>query len=426
MLDVKLLRENMDLVRAGMEKRRFTADTRAFLDLDNERRALLQEVEGLKAKRNQASARVAKLKKSGRDADSMIRELGELSETIKGLDARLKELDEAIEKWLLAVPNVPHESVPFGVDEEDNVPVKTWGQKPEFSGFSPREHWEIGQDLGGLDFEAAARITGARFVVLRDWAARLERALGTYMLDVQTRQNGYLEVMPPVIVNRRSLTGTGQLPKFAEDLFQLGDSDYFLIPTAEVPVTNLHAGRILEESDLPLAYAAHTLCFRSEAGSYGKDTKGIFRQHQFHKVELVRFSHPERSYDELELLLTHAESILQGLGLHYRVVTLCGGDLGFSAAKTYDVEVWLPGQDRYREISSCSNFEDYQARRAGIRFRPAGAKKPRLVHTLNGSGLAVGRTMIAVLENYQQEDGSVVVPEVLRPYLGQDRIAARG
>ncbi|NCC24682.1 MAG: serine--tRNA ligase [Deltaproteobacteria bacterium] len=421
MLDVKLLRENMPAVKAGLAKRHFAADLPAFAALDSERLEILRHVEDLKAERNRASAEVARLKKTGGDARDLIAELGGLSESIRTMDARLKDVESSVQEWLMSVPNLPHASVPEGRSEDDNALVRTWGRKPEFS-FAPKEHFDLGQALGGLDFESAARITGARFVVLKGWAAKLERALATFMLDTQTGRNGYMEIMPPVIVNSQSLVGTGQLPKFAEDLFKLEGTEYFLIPTAEVPVTNLHAGQILDEDALPLAYAAHTSCFRSEAGSYGKDTKGIIRQHQFHKVELVRFVHPDRSYDELELLLGHAESILQALGLHYRIVALCGGDLGFSSAKTYDIEVWLPGQGKYREISSCSNFEDFQARRAGIRFRPAGSKKPRLVHTLNGSGLAVGRTMVAILENYQQADGSVVVPEALLPYLRQDKI----
>jgi seryl-tRNA synthetase len=417
MLDLKFLRNNTDTVAAALQKRRSPLVIEEFLDLDVRRRTMLQEVETLKSERNQASAEVGKRKKTGEDASELLKHLGTLSARIKELDEKAKVIDEEVRKWLMAIPNIPHKSVPVGNSEDDNLQVRTWGEKPALD-FPPREHWDLGTALGGLDFEGAAKITGSRFVILKKWAARLERALIGFMLDVQTEKHGYTEIMPPVIVNRDSLTGTGQLPKFEEDLFKLENWDYFLIPTAEVPLTNIHRGELLVEKELPVAFAAYTPCFRSEAGSYGKDTKGIIRQHQFNKVELVRFVHPETSYDELEKLLGHAETILQLLGLHYRVVTLCTGDLGFSAAKTYDIEVWLPGQGKYREISSCSNFEDFQARRADIRFKPGTGKKSLLVHTLNGSGLAVGRTMVAILENYQQADGSIVVPEVLRPYMG--------
>jgi seryl-tRNA synthetase len=417
MLDIKFLRNNTEVVKAALEKRRSSLNIQDFIDLDVRRRAHLQEVETLKSERNKASAEVGKRKKAGEDASKLLESLGTLSARIKELDEKAREIDEKVRTWLMAVPNVPHESVPAGSTEDDNIEVKKWGEKPAFD-FAPREHWDLGTELGGLDFEGAAKITGSRFVILRKWAARLERALISFMLDVQTGTHGYTEIMPPVIVNRDSMTGTGQLPKFEEDLFKLENWDYFLIPTAEVPLTNIYRGEQLAEKDLPVGFAAYTPCFRSEAGSYGKDTKGIIRQHQFNKVELVRFVHPDTSYDELEKLLGHAETILQLLGLHYRVVTLCCGDLGFSSAKTYDIEVWLPGQDKYREISSCSNFEDFQARRADIRFKPKTGKKSLLLHTLNGSGLAVGRTMVAILENYQQADGSVAVPEVLRPYMG--------
>ncbi|MFP4316185.1 MAG: serine--tRNA ligase [Desulfovibrionales bacterium] len=417
MLDLKFLRNNPDLVRRALEKRHSTLSVDDFLDLDERRRNAIQKVEDLKAERNKASGEVARLKREGKDAEGLIARLSQLSETIKALDVELKEIDQTVQDWVISVPNIPHESVPEGTSEADNQEVKLWGEKPFFD-FTPREHWEIGTALGGLDFERSAKITGARFALYRGWAARLERALISFMLDVQTGENGYLEVIPPFMVNSASLFGTGQLPKFEEDLFKLQGTDYYLIPTAEVPVTNIHRDEVLEESELPRAYAAFTPCFRSEAGSYGKDTKGLIRQHQFHKVELVRFVHPGSSYEELELLLGHAEIILQKLGLHYRVVTLCTGDLGFSSAKTYDIEVWLPGQNAYREISSCSNFEDFQARRANIRFKPKGAKKNRLVHTLNGSGLAVGRTLVAILENYQKADGGLVIPEPLRIYMG--------
>ena len=422
MLDIKFVRSNADDVISGLRKRRSKLDLTEFLSIDQKRRDLLLEVEELKASRNQSSGEISRMKKTGENAEPLLAELTTMSTRIKALDEELKNIDQQTADWIMSIPNVPHDSVPDGVDESDNREVRTWGAKPALP-FAPKEHWELGTALGGLDFETAAKITGSRFVILKGWAAKMERALISFMLDVQTMENGYDEVMPPVIVNRESLMGTGQLPKFEEDLFHLENTNYYLIPTAEVPVTNIYRDTTLAEAQLPIAHCAYTACFRSEAGSYGKDTKGMIRQHQFDKVELVRFVHPDSSYDELEKLLGHAESILQKLGLHYRVVTLCAGDLGFSSAKTYDIEVWLPGQDKYREISSCSNFEDFQARRAAIRFKPAASKKSRLVHTLNGSGLAVGRTMVAILENYQQEDGSVIVPEVLRPYMnGQDRI----
>ncbi len=417
MLDIKFVRSNPDEIREGLRKRRSKLDLDQFLVIDQKRRDLLLEVEDLKAKRNQASGEVSRMKKAGENTERLLSELTDMSGRIKALDEELKIIDQQTSDWILSIPNVPHSSVPDGIDESDNLEVKVWGQKPDLA-FPPREHWELGATLGGLDFETAAKITGSRFVLLKDWAARMERALISFMLDVQTHDNGYAEVIPPVIVNRDSLMGTGQLPKFEEDLFHLENTNYYLIPTAEVPITNIYRDETLAEAELPITLCAFTPCFRSEAGSYGKDTKGMIRQHQFDKVELVRFVHPDTSYDELEKLLSHAECILQKLGLHYRVVTLCAGDLGFSSAKTYDIEVWLPGQNKYREISSCSNFEDFQARRAGIRFKPAGGKKSRLLHTLNGSGLAVGRTMVAILENYQRADGSVLIPEALRPYMG--------
>ncbi len=417
MLDSKLLRTHPDRVREALRQRRANVDLDALIGLDETRRRLTTEVETLKAERNQASQEVAQMKRRGEDATARTAELGTLSQRIKALDEELAMIDRQLQELLLTIPNIPHASVPQGEGETDNVEVRRWGTPPQFA-FPPKEHWEIGTAHNGLDFETAAKIAGSRFVLLRGWAARLERALINFMLDVHTQEHGYTEVLPPVIVNRDSLVGTGQLPKFEEDLFHLAGTDYYLIPTAEVPVTNIFRDTTLEEAVLPLGLCAFTPCFRSEAGSYGKDTKGIIRQHQFHKVELVRFVHPERSYAELELLVTHAEAILQRLELPYRVVTLCTGDLGFASAKTYDLEVWLPGQAKYREISSCSNFEDFQARRAGIRFRSPGAKKSSLVHTLNGSGLAVGRTMVAILENYQQADGTVRIPTALQPYLG--------
>jgi seryl-tRNA synthetase len=367
---------------------------------------------------------VARLKKAGENADTHISRLSVVAERIKELDTQRKEVEQEMETLRLSIPNIPHPDVPLGVSDEDNQEVKTWGSLPEFD-FQPRAHWDLGPQLGGLDFERAAKITGSRFALAWGWAARLERALISFMLDIQTTENGYLEVLPPFIVNEQSMQGTGQLPKFKEDLFKLEDWPYYLIPTAEVPVTNIHRDEVLAEDQLPMGYTAFTPCFRSEAGSYGKDTKGLIRQHQFNKVELVRFAHPDSSYDQLELLLGHAETILQRLNLPYRVVTLCSGDLGFSAAKTYDIEVWLPGQSAYREISSCSNFEDFQARRANIRFQPAQGKKKEFVHTLNGSGLAVGRTLVAIIENFQQQDGSIRLPDALHPYMGGQTLITR-
>ncbi len=416
MLDIKFIRNNPEEVAKSLRDRGTDLNLDDFLTLEQERRRVSQKAQELKTKHNQASQEVAEAKRQGREPSSEIQGLSELSNQIKELDKRLKELDREVNEWLLAMPNIPHEDVPPGDSEDDNQLVRVWGEKPVFD-FQPREHWDLGAELGGLDFERAANITGSRFVLYLGWAARMERALTNFMLDVQTREHGYLETLPPMIVNRDSTTVTGQLPKFEEDLFKLENWDYYLIPTAEVPLTNIHKGEVLREEDLPKGYAAFTGCFRSEAGSYGKDTKGIIRQHQFNKVELVWFSHPEKSYQQLEALVSHAEKILQLLGLHYRVVNLCTGDLGFGAAKTYDVEVWLPGQAKYREISSCSNCTDFQARRGNIRYKPAQGKKTRLLHTLNGSGLAVGRTLVAILESCQQKDGSVVVPEALRPYM---------
>ena len=424
MLDIRFIRNNIPEIEAALAKRRSDLDLSEYKILDEKRRGMVQEVEGLKAERNKASAEVAKRKKAGEDATELIQELGRLSSRIKEFDRELKEVEKNVRAWIMALPNIPHESVPDGATEDDNREERRFGKIPEFD-FTPKAHWELGPDLNGLDFERAAKIAGSRFVLYRGWAARLERALTSFMLDVQTLEHGYTEVIPPFIANRDSLTATGQLPKFEDDLFRLEGWEYYLIPTAEVPVINIHRNEVLSGKDLPVKYTAHTPCFRSEAGSYGKDTRGIIRQHQFNKVEMIRFTNPENSYAELEEMTRQAEEILKRLDLPYRVVTLCGGDIGFSAAKTYDIEVWLPGQDKYREISSCSNCEDFQARRANIRFQPEGGGKKQLVHVLNGSGLAVGRTMVAVLENYQQKDGSVVVPEVLRPYMGGvDRISS--
>ncbi|MFP5221084.1 MAG: serine--tRNA ligase [Acidobacteriota bacterium] len=415
MLDVRFVRKNLDQVREALANRQMKLDLDEFSRLDETRRSLLTEVEALKTERNASSAEVAKLKRAGQDASHLMERLSAISEQIKALDEGARKADEESEAFLYSIPNVPHSSTPVGKDENDNPVIRTVGDKPEF-GFAPKEHWEIGQNLG-LDFDRAAKLTGARFAVLWGDLAKLERALAAFMVDMHTTRHGYTEVSTPYIVNSDSLRGTGQLPKFAEDLFKLDFKDFYLIPTAEVPVTNLHRDETMEEADLPRAYCAYTPCFRSEAGSYGKDTKGLIRQHQFDKVELVRFCRPEDSYEQLELLTNHAEEVLKRLKLPYRVIALCTGDLGFSSAKTYDIEVWLPGQNAYREISSCSNFEDFQARRAGIRFKPRGGKS-QLVHTLNGSALAVGRTMVAILENCQQADGSVVIPEALVPYMG--------
>ena len=391
--------------------------TDRFADIDSKRLTLLAEVEQLKNRRNTVSKEIAPLKKAGEHekAEPFILEMRDVSARIKELDTELTGIMEQMNAIVLSIPNLCHDSVPKGQDDSDNIELRTWGEIPRFD-FSPKPHWEVGEDLGILDFETSAKLSGARFALLKGFASKLERALINFFLDLHTQKHGYSEVLPPFLVNAKSLTGTGQLPKFKEDLFKIEDWDLYLIPTAEVPVTNIHSGESLSEDDLPIKYTAYTPCFRSEAGSYGKDTRGLIRQHQFDKVEMVKFTTPETSNDELESLLADAEEVLQLLELPYRVVTLCSGDLGFSATKTYDIEVWLPGQNTYREISSCSNFLDFQARRAGIRYRPKGEKKSKLVHTLNGSGLAVGRTLLAVLENYQQEDGSVALPEVLQPY----------
>jgi seryl-tRNA synthetase len=417
MLDVKFVRENIGLVRRMLNNRQSDLELQPILELDEKRRRILVDVEEKKHQRNVASEEISRLKKEKKDASGLVEQMKQLGVEIKALDQQLAEVEQNFRDFLLIIPNVPDESVPVGRDEKDNFEVRTWGEKPVFD-FEPKPHWEIGERLGILDFERGAKITGARFTLYWGAAAALERALISFMLDVHTKSHGYTEVLPPFMVNSNSMRGTGQLPKFKEDLFKLEGWDYWLVPTAEVPVTNIHSGEILEESDLPRYYTAYTPCFRSEAGSHGKDTRGLIRQHQFNKVELVKFTKPEDSYIELENLLKNAETILQELGIHYRVVLLCTGDMGFSSSKTYDIEVWLPGQNTYREISSCSNFEDFQARRANIRFRRKGRSRTDLVHTLNGSGLAVGRTVVAVLENFQQQDGTVLIPEVLRPYLG--------
>lgn len=418
MLDVKLFRNQFEQVVQSMERRGKTReDLEGFVQLDQRRRELLQESESLKNRRNTVSQEVAQLKKSGQDAESLIMEMRDVSDRIKALDEEIRQLDLEIEQFMLSNPNIPHESVPVGLTEEDNVEVRRWGDIPAFA-FEPRAHWDIGQTLDILDFEAAGKVTGSRFVFYKGLGARLERALMNFMMDLHSGEHGYVEMLPPHIVNRDSMTGTGQLPKFEDDAFKLKDTDYFMIPTAEVPVTNYHREEILNAEELPKYYVAFSPCYRSEAGSAGKDTRGLIRQHQFHKVELVKLVKPEDSYAELEALTGNAEKVLQLLNLPYRVVTLCTGDIGFSAAKTYDIEVWLPQSNTYREISSCSNFEDFQARRANIRFRREAKAKPEFVHTLNGSGLALGRTVSAILENYQQVDGSILIPEVLQPYMG--------
>ena len=427
MLDLNYVRENIDKVRGALEKRR--ADTKALDDFaraDEERRRVIAESDQLNAQRNASSREIGQLMKDGKkdEADARRAEVSGLKERIAELDEQRKKAEEYMQEMLSTLPNVPHESVPVGKSEEDNVEVRRWGTAPEFN-FEPKDHVDLAVPLGILDLERATKIASARFAILNGAGARLERALINFMLDVQTREHGYSETLPPFIVNRNALFGTAQLPKFEEDLFKLEDPrGLYLIPTAEVPVTNYHREEILDASQLPLRWAAYTPCFRSEAGSYGRDTRGVIRQHQFEKVELVKYSLPENSYDELEALTRDAETILQKLGIHYRVVALSTADLGFGSAKTYDIEVWLPSQNTFREISSCSNYEAFQARRAQIRFRRAGGGKPEFVHTLNGSGLAVGRTWIAILENYQQEDGSIIIPEVLRPYMGGlDRIS---
>ena len=416
MLDIKRIRKNPEALVAAMKARRNKgADVSGLLELDEKCRSLIVEVESLKAKRNEDSAKVPQLKKQGLDASELLAEMKLVADKIKELDAELSEIDAQLDDMLMKIPNIPHESVPDGADDRDNAEIRRYGKPTEFS-FEPKAHWDIGEALGILDFANAGKITGARFTVYRGLGARLERAIISYFLDCHTL-NGYTEILPPYMVNRASMTGTGQLPKFEEDAFKVAGTDYFLIPTAEVPVTNLHRGDILDGNDLPIKYCAYSACFRSEAGSAGRDTRGLIRQHQFNKVELVKFVKPEDSYDELEKLTNDAERVLQGLGLPYRVVCLSTGDLGFSSAKTYDIEVWMPSYGRYVEISSCSNFEDFQARRAQIRFRREKNGKPELVHTLNGSGVAIGRTVAAILENYQQPDGSVIVPDALVPYM---------
>lgn len=429
MLDLKLVRERTDEVKAGIRRRGVEIDLGEFLALDEKRRTAQQEADDLRRKRNDVSEEIGRLKKTGRQAEDKVAEMRAVGDAITALETVSRETEDAQRNVLLNIPNLPHASVPDGRDETGNVEVKRWSpegtEPPKFS-FEPKPHWDLAEYLDIIDFDRAAKITGARFALYKGMGARLERALTNFMLDLHTTEHGYLEVLPPFMVNRASMTATGQLPKFEEELFKVENGAYFLIPTAEVPVTNIHRDEILPDEDLTLKYTAYTPCFRREAGSYGKDTRGLIRQHQFNKVELVKFARPQESYRELEALLADAEEVLKRLGLPYRVITLCTGDMGFSAAKTYDIEAWLPAQDRYREISSCSNFEDFQARRGNIRYKPKGSKKTEFVHTLNGSGLAVGRTVVAILENYQQPDGTVMVPEALRKYMGgAERIESR-
>lgn len=423
MLDIKFIRANPEKVKEALDKRGYQIDFEEFLSFEKERLLLLKEIEQKRAIRNSVSQEIARLKREKVHIDKtekLILEMRKLGEEINSLEQNLREIEDKVQNFILLLPNIPHHSVPIGKDENENIEVRHWGDVPHFD-FEPMNHWDIGEILGIIDFERAGKIAGSRFSIMKGLGARLERALINFMLDLHNTR-GYLEIFPPILVNRASMTGTGQLPKFEEDLFKIADPEYYLIPTAEVPVTNIHRDEILSEDDLPIYYASYTPCFRREAGSHGKDVRGLIRQHQFNKVELVKFVKPEDSYEELESLTKDAEEVLQRLGLPYRVVALCTGDLGFASAKTYDIEVWLPGQGRYREISSCSNFEDFQARRANIRFRRRDKKGTEFVHTLNGSGLAIGRTLVAILENYQQKDGSVLVPEALRPYIGVEVI----
>lgn len=421
MLDIKFVRDNPEKVEEALKNRHSSMTLAGFMELEKERRAILGEVETLKSQRNSVSKQVSVMKKNNENTDAIVLEMRQVGEKIGGLDSRLKEVETELRDIMLSIPNIPNESVPVGKDENDNPEVRKWGQPKHFD-FTPKPHWEIGEDLGILDAERAAKVTGARFTFYKGLGARLERSLINFMMDLHTDQHGYTEMLAPFIANKESMIGTGQLPKFADDMFKLEGLDYYLVPTAEVPTTNYHRGEILDGDQLPEKYSAYTACFRAEAGSAGRDTRGLIRQHQFNKVELIKFVKPETSYDELEKLTNDAEHVLQILGLPYHVVLLCTGDMGFTAAKTYDIEVWLPSADMYREISSCSNTESYQARRADIKFRRDAKSKPEFVHTLNGSGLAVGRTVAAILENYQQADGSVIVPEALRKYMGVDII----
>jgi seryl-tRNA synthetase len=425
MIDIRIFRNQPELVRRSLKERGLEMDLEGLLELDRKLREITRNWEEIQHRRKALSQEIGLRMRRGEDVFSLKEEVRRLGETLDALEAQRQELEETLRSKLLEIPNIPHDTVPYGRGEEDNLEVRRWGEPPEFE-FDPKPHWDIGEALGILDFQRGAKLARTRFTLLRGAGARLERALIQFMLDLHTKEHGYLEVLPPFLANRDCLIGTGQLPKFEEDLFRVEGWDLYLIPTAEVPVTNIHRDEILDERDLPLYYTAYTPCFRSEAGSYGKDVRGLIRQHQFDKVELVKITTPETSWAELETLVRDAEEVLKRLGLHYRVVVLCTGDLGFASAKTYDIEVWLPGQGTFKEISSCSNFTDFQARRANIRYRPKGKKGTELVHTLNGSGLAVGRTLVAILENYQRADGSVIVPEVLRPYMGGQEVIGPG
>lgn len=422
MLDIKILRTEPDKIRQALKNRNNELDIAPAIELDSKRRELLFEVEQMKAKQNEITKKIPAMKKAGENTDSIFAEMKELSNEIKELDTKVSEIDDELRNFMLRIPNIPNESVPVGTDDSENVEVRRWGEPRKFD-FEHKAHWDIGTDLDILDFDRGAKVAGTRFTVYKGLGARLERSVIQYFLNTHTEQSGYTEIFPPYMVNRASMTGTGQLPKFEEDAFKVTNNGYFLIPTAEVPVTNLHRDEILDGASLPVKYCAYSACFRAEAGSAGRDTRGLIRQHQFNKVELVKFADPEKSYEELESLTNDAEKLLQGLGIPYRVVTLSTGDLGFSSAKTYDIEVWMPSYGRYVEISSCSNFEDYQARRANIRFKRTPKDKAQFVHTLNGSGLAVGRTVAAILENFQNEDGSVTIPDALRGYMGTDKIS---
>lgn len=421
MLDIKLIRQEPDKVKAALARRKEEDKIDELLSLDQRRRDVLYEAEQLKSKQNAVSKEIPKIKKEGGDVAPIFAEMKELSEKIKGHDAELRELDEAIHALMLRIPNIPNPTVPDGDTDEDNVEIRRFGEPTKFN-FEPQAHWDLGESLNILDFASAAKITGARFTVYRGLGARLERAIINYFLNMHTEQHGYTEIFPPYMVHRNSMIGTGQLPKFEEDAFKVTGTEYFLIPTAEVPVTNLYRDQILSADQLPIKHVAYSACFRAEAGSAGRDTRGLIRQHQFNKVELVKFTEPENSYEELEKLTNDAENVLKGLGLPYRVVKICVGDLGFTAAMKYDIEVWMPSYGRYVEISSCSNFEDFQARRAGIKYRKSPTDKPQFVHTLNGSGVAIGRTVAAILENYQNADGSVRIPDALKPFMGVDEI----
>ena len=417
MLDLKLIRGETEKVKEALGRRKEIVDIDAIIAVDDKRRALLFEAEGLKAKQNEVTKQIPVMKKEGKDTTAVFAEMKEISEKIKELDSQTREVEEELNRMMLTIPNIPDSSVPDGDTDEDNIEIRKFGEPKNF-GFEPKAHWDLGKELGILDSDTAAKITGTRFTVYKDLGARLERAVINYYLDTHTEKNGYTEVFPPFMVHRNSMVGTGQLPKFEEDAFKVANTDYFLVPTAEVPVTNMYREQILDGSELPIKHVAYTACFRAEAGSAGRDTRGLIRQHQFNKVELVKFAKPEQSYEELEKLTNDAESVLKGLGLPYRVVQICIGDLGFTAAKKYDIEVWMPSYGRYVEISSCSNFEDFQARRANIKYKDGQGSKAQYVHTLNGSGVAVGRTVAAILENYQNEDGSITIPEVLVPYMG--------